>query len=109
MAILIGIGAGLGVLFLWLAGHRFGLMLALISLAGVLGILSGLLIQPPYGVPLKWGGLFIGVALAWPVSGIPRSRQAWISFKQTKGERAEWARRRAELDNYIQSRRLSRS
>ena len=53
MAILIGIGAGLGVLFLWLAGHRFGRMLALISLAGVLGILSGLLIPPPYGVPLK--------------------------------------------------------
>ena len=105
MAILIGIGAGLGVLFLWLAGHRFGRMLALISLAGVLGILSDLLIPTPYGLPLKWSGFFIGVAVAWPVSSIPRCRQAWISFKQTKGERAEWARRRAELDNYIQSRR----
>lgn len=110
MHIIIGIGAAVAPLYFWLCGGWFARVLAFLVFAAVLGILGAELLTPRPVRPHDYSTAFaFGVALAWPVSGIPRYWQAWISFRQTRRERAEAARQRAELDDYIRSRRRSRS
>jgi hypothetical protein len=71
--ILIGGVFALVVLFFWLTGHWFARVVAFLLFAGVLGLLGALMTgmaeRPEHNN--GWVGLLLGIALAWPVSGIP--------------------------------------
>jgi hypothetical protein len=75
-AFLLGLLFVVVALFLWLSAHWFGRVLAFLIFAPVFGLLVGGLTPPPTGANYNWGGLVIGMFLAYPVSGIPRYWQA---------------------------------
>jgi hypothetical protein len=87
MHILIGLGLAVVLLYFWLIGNRFARVLMFLLLAAGLGVYGGLCLatnDSPVGGMI--GGC-IGIALAWPVAGIPiyfaRFREAqhekWIA------------------------------
>jgi hypothetical protein len=79
--ILIGVCLALAALYFWLIGHWFARVVAFLSFGALLGLIgSGLTgsMGPPehnHG----WVGILCGVALAWPVSGIPIYFYRWRS------------------------------
>ena len=78
MAILIGLAAAVAVLYVWLAGHWFGRVLAFLVLAVPLGAGGAMLfITTPAGADNPTGaviGAILGVLAAWFVSSIPTYR-----------------------------------
>ena len=70
MHILVGIVLALVLLYFWLLGHWFARIVAFLIFAAVLGLLGGLMTAQPHSNEGAIGGI-IGIALAWPMSGIP--------------------------------------
>lgn len=69
MHIFIGGVFALVVLFFWLTGHWFARVVAFLLFAGAFGFFGVLLTGMEHNN--GWLGLLLGIALAWPVSGIP--------------------------------------
>jgi hypothetical protein len=90
MAVILSIVLGFGLVIAWLGGTQIGRVVILLPLAGTLGILIGGLAPLPAGQPYNWPAFWIGVALAWPISGVPRYYAAWANKRA-----ARWSTRRA--------------
>jgi hypothetical protein len=73
MLIIPGLIFALAVLYFWLQAHWFARVVAFLLFAGTFGffgaLLTGMGARPEHNN--GWLGLLLGVALAWPVSGIP--------------------------------------
>jgi hypothetical protein len=85
MAILLGLGLALVLLYFWLIGNWFARVLMLPVCAALLGI-GFALIMVSGGHPGPNNGTFgllVGLALAWPVSSIPIYYYRWQANKVT--------------------------
>ena len=75
------------VLYGWLVGNWFGRVVAFPLLAIIVGFVGAWVIgNIGHSEKASIWGFFIGVALAWPISGIPgyvRRRQAGQSMEMT--------------------------
>jgi hypothetical protein len=71
MHILIGLALAVALLFFWLGGHWFARVLTFLLFATMLGFILGWLTPPSYGEHYNQMGVVIGIALAWPIAGIP--------------------------------------
>jgi hypothetical protein len=71
MHILIGVALACGLLYFWLVGHWFGRVLAFLVFAGLLGLGGGMALADSHAAAPGAFGAILGIALAWPVSGIP--------------------------------------
>jgi hypothetical protein len=71
VAILIGLVLAAGVLWAWLAGHWFGRVLAFIVLGALFGLAAAQAIGTGSAAGPRLLAVAIGIALAWPVAGIP--------------------------------------
>jgi hypothetical protein len=94
MLIIIGIGLSVVLLGFWLVGHWLARVLMFMVMAIVFGfgmwLWGDTLIDPSHPHPTGNAmGAFIGIALAWPISGIP-------GYQLRRQERAarRWARER---------------
>ena len=71
----------LPLLYFWLRGHWFVRVLAFLALALAFGFLGGMMTgldaRPGSGDNHAWLGILLGLAIAWPVSGIPLYARRW--------------------------------
>lgn len=74
MHILVGLVLAAVLLYFWLTGNWFARVLTFLLFAGVLGFLGAMATGMDAVAPAHnnaWFGALLGIALAWPVSGIP--------------------------------------
>ena len=79
---ILGLAAGVGLLYFWLTAHWFGRVLVFLAIA-VLSIVAGVVMSHSKETP-GWVYILIGWAAAWPVASLP----IWMTQKKAAPEPA---------------------